>query len=429
MKKATALLLILLHNVCAFTQGDNYLYGNFNLDGVYTYPNNGVSGYGGFNSLTTVPDYTWSITTSNNKLSSLKTVMSSDEMPQTNSWETKYGEAQYNPMLYMRHAGNAAYNGQPLGIPLQCKITFSSPTASSKWAFLMLDMDVDQVDISAIKPDGTSFSNSEITSWYRGSGNAAGGTGPYPCFASATATAVGAGHSSIPCTRKNFIETATAIDGDYIYFEPNAQVKSLPLKFYNLQQTSSSSIRLLLVAAEQAILPATLGRISAEWNDNQSIKLKWNALSETATDRYIIMHSKDGRNFQPAGSVSATGAGYYEWLHAGITEQNTLYYRLKIVDHDQSYGWSEVFKVEPKLPESSLIKVYPNPASGDLFIRGHFKTKTRLNLINAMGNIVQNAELSDGINKIPVSTLLPGVYRIQIFSGSRLHYIGNFVKL
>lgn len=384
MKKTSTLIFILLCNLYTFSEADHYIYGAFKVTGSYSFPNNGISGTGTFNQSTSVPDFNWNITTSNNKLQSYSIVMNTDEMPLSNAWESKYGETKNAPMLSMRHSGNGSSNGSALGTPLVLSITFPTPTASSKCGFLLLDVDVDQVDIAATRPNGTSFSNAEITSWLIGAGNAAGKTA-IPCWASSTATAVGSGRASTTCVRSPTIQTSTDSDGDYFYFEPNAAVQSLKFTFYNLQPTATTSIRVLIAAAANLILPVDLGGITAEWYDNQSVTLKWHTLSETAAAHFEIMHSNDGNNFQVAGSVSASGAGEYKWLHRGVTANSTLYYRLKMVDRDQSFSFSEVIKVEPKRSVVPSIKVYPNPATDYITVDIHNIKKQRFTSLTNWG--------------------------------------------
>jgi hypothetical protein len=95
-----------------------------------------------------------------------------------------------------------------------------------------------------------------------------------------------------------------------------------------------------------------------------SVDLAWHTSAETNSDVFIVERSADGRLFSAIATVPASGntnaARSYKFtdMAAGIT--NTVYYRLKVVDRDGEFTYSQVIAANwnssGALP---AVKVYP----------------------------------------------------------------------
>jgi hypothetical protein len=60
----------------------------------------------------------------------------------------------------------------------------------------------------------------------------------------------------------------------------------------------------------------------------------------------------------------------------------------------------------------SVLKVYPNPSTGEFTVEGN--AGVRIQVINAIGQVVQTVELNEtNGNKAMVSGLSPGVYFVR----------------
>ena len=114
------------------------------------------------------------------------------------------------------------------------------------------------------------------------------------------------------------------------------------------------------------VLPVTLIDFSGHVVNNQ-VQLSWSSSEEINFDRYIVERSSDGISFQETGSIEGnvgTGSGY-SYNEEKIL-QGLCYYRLKMLDKDQSYSYSKVISVKG-LPTS--INIYPNPVNHGEAIR------------------------------------------------------------
>ena len=101
-------------------------------------------------------------------------------------------------------------------------------------------------------------------------------------------------------------------------------------------------------------------------------QLKWTTSQESNSSRFIIERSADGNNFNEIGRVNAAGNSSVA-LQYQFMDENPLnginYYRLKLVDKDNSQKISDIVSVKTSLV--SKMKIYPNPAINGLIIELH----------------------------------------------------------
>ena len=101
---------------------------------------------------------------------------------------------------------------------------------------------------------------------------------------------------------------------------------------------------------------------------DRSVRLKWVTISEENTSHFVIERSKDGSFFEMAGSVNATGNSslkkdyVYNDVDAFMSGVNKLYYRLKVIDRDGKFKYSEVITLHIDR-DSKLLSSYPNPVN------------------------------------------------------------------
>jgi len=109
---------------------------------------------------------------------------------------------------------------------------------------------------------------------------------------------------------------------------------------------------------------------------NSDVELLWSTASELNNMGFEIERSIDGQdNFITVGFVDGKGSSseinYYSFTdHPQVSGVNQLYYRLKQVDFDGTYSYSDIVNVSYDVPaEFVLSQNYPNP----------FNPSTRIN--------------------------------------------------
>lgn len=110
-------------------------------------------------------------------------------------------------------------------------------------------------------------------------------------------------------------------------------------------------------------LPATGMNLNAALNGSD-VQLSWKTLSEVDTKEFAIERSTDGINFSVIGTKAAAGNSFVEtnYAHTDANMQTPVYYyRLKLIDIDGSYKYSNIAVVR-KAGSVKGVKVFPNPA-------------------------------------------------------------------
>jgi hypothetical protein len=166
-------------------------------------------------------------------------------------------------------------------------------------------------------------------------------------------------------------------------------------------------------------LPVELIKFDAR-KENNNILLSWITASEANSMKFDIERSSDGTHFetiasQPAAGNSQSLLNYTYSENAGI-DNNTLYYRLKEVDFNGKYSYSETRKVQNAIEETGHLKAYPNPFTDRINWRSTGKDQQRLVLQDLQGREVY-AESIKGMQNgtfSPDKNLPQGIYILSI---------------
>jgi len=174
------------------------------------------------------------------------------------------------------------------------------------------------------------------------------------------------------------------------------------------------------------VLPVELVSFSAIRNEKDVI-LKWETATELNNDFFSVERSEDATSFNTispnikgAGTTSIPQLYSYTDVAAFNNQQKTiLYYRLKQVDFDGSYSYSNIRSVEYS-NNAVEIKVYPNPAIKNVAILFYstYSSDVIIEIIDLNGKILisKPASIISGNNlfDIDLSLLTDGTYWIRI---------------
>lgn len=177
------------------------------------------------------------------------------------------------------------------------------------------------------------------------------------------------------------------------------------------------------ISAAGSALPVTIARFGAAFSEG-SVQLDWEVTEQENGSHFEIERSgRDGER-RLIGTVFLTkaGAGKYTWV-----DSNPLpglnYYRLKIVDADGSFAYSNIVSVVSERAGLS-VKVFPNPSSGpsaEVYVDGN--GEMGLEIYNALGVrvAVSGAVVKAGTNTVPLATagLPPGLYFLKVSGSGR----------
>ncbi len=159
--------------------------------------------------------------------------------------------------------------------------------------------------------------------------------------------------------------------------------------------------------------------------------LTWQTSTEINASHFEIEYNNSGINFEKAGERKAQGkpANYF-FLHNQIFEE-TYHYRLKTVDMDGSYQYSNVISI-PNSSEQNSFFLFPNPSSGQLTIRNYnyAKYNTQIYFINLVGQTVLETPVEVVNNEFVVNiNMLPlGIYTCVITSNGNLVHTDRIIR-
>lgn len=165
--------------------------------------------------------------------------------------------------------------------------------------------------------------------------------------------------------------------------------------------------------------PVHLTYFNAQSLDNQ-VELNWETAWEQNSREFIVQRSNDLKEFGDVGRVVAAGESDGRRQYA-FTDYNPLpgnnYYRLRMVDKDDTYEYSKVRDVIVR-PGRPTLWVAANPTSGErIRVRASGVDATALRLTTIMGQNISFRvnQNSDGYTElIPAVTLAPGMYFLSI---------------
>ena len=159
--------------------------------------------------------------------------------------------------------------------------------------------------------------------------------------------------------------------------------------------------------------------------------LYWTSVTEVGTDYFEIERSSDGKNFEAYGKVNASRYSNsdkdYTFLDE-YTANKDWYYRLKMVDVNGEFTYSNIIKLVRKSGRNE-IKAYPNPAT-DKIVVTHDKTQNAvLNIYNVQGQLVHTEKVSANAvaTEINIYNLSNGFYSV-IIKDDNATYNTKFIK-
>ncbi|WP_245539641.1 T9SS type A sorting domain-containing protein [Pontibacter roseus] len=182
-------------------------------------------------------------------------------------------------------------------------------------------------------------------------------------------------------------------------------------------------IRILGNAPVVVPLPVELVYFTAVVRDNQA-HLQWLTASEDDNDRFEVQRSQDGKSFEIIGTVKGQGTTSLETKYEYTDRtpvQGTVYYRLKQVDFDGDFAFSNVIAVNAKgLANELTTQVYPNPFQDRVKISLTSPNDQTVELVlydlNGRRVMTQSLEVEAGLNKLELDLqkLGKGMYILKI---------------
>lgn len=170
------------------------------------------------------------------------------------------------------------------------------------------------------------------------------------------------------------------------------------------------------IVAESA-LPITINSftVSASKLTNTLI---WSTGAEFNSSGFYIEKSLDGIKFNKIGFQAAKRSNS-DYQFIDNSPYKTTYYRLKMVDNNGKFEYSEVRLVENNGIDCKL-SISPNPATDQIKVRN---STGAIRIFNVIGKLVFTISSNTGITNIYVDKLPSGIYYLKDGSGNSTKFI------
>jgi hypothetical protein len=192
--------------------------------------------------------------------------------------------------------------------------------------------------------------------------------------------------------------------------------------------TLCSAVSATGIVTVSGVVPVALLQFRGK-KQEADILLEWITANEINVNRFELEHSADGSAYDLLGNITATGNSTTNRSYAYI-DRNPLpgmnYYRLRMIDNDGRYSYSNVVALSGSTAESLAInQINPNPFNDKLSVGINLQNRQQvtIQLIDLSGRIsytsayegVQgdNIFIADALGK-----LSPGMYIIKIIAAN-----------
>ncbi|BDS11258.1 DUF2341 domain-containing protein [Aureispira anguillae] len=205
---------------------------------------------------------------------------------------------------------------------------------------------------------------------------------------------------------------------DWIATEYNNQ--NAPSTFYTVSTEMMANDLCIL-------LPTELRDFDCTKIADQTIQIEWETVSETNIDYFMIERSPNGLDWEVLGKVDGAGNST-ELQHYKIFDYQALlpisYYRLKQVDLDGEFSYSEIRAVTTGKAQKSALSIYPNPVTDQVILKAkEVEELSQIRLFNALGQdvtiLVSLLEQNKTKAILDLSNLGRGIYYIKTKTSSK----------
>lgn len=183
-----------------------------------------------------------------------------------------------------------------------------------------------------------------------------------------------------------------------------------------------------------AILPVTFNSFNGTIKDNK-VLLNWSTSNEINNKGYDVERSINGKDFSAIGFVKSngntSGVTNYAYTDASKLPSGVLYYRLKQIDLDGAYKYSNIIHVNF---DKFSFNVYPNPVIDNSSVQFQLQetADVSMQVVSSTGKtlqIINKGILQPGTYSVPVSlnAAAKGTYFIKMFAGDK-SYVQTVIK-
>jgi hypothetical protein len=144
-----------------------------------------------------------------------------------------------------------------------------------------------------------------------------------------------------------------------------------------------------------------------------------------------VQYSENGSGFSSLTRVASkkTDASVTTYGYSTVQNASVQYYRLKMVDEDGKFNYSQIIAVRKSETASSQLSVFPNPAKQNpvLNIKSIESGDASVSILNMHGTALtqQNVKVRNGDNTVVLQSannLAPAVYNVRVVINGKTYF-------
>lgn len=171
--------------------------------------------------------------------------------------------------------------------------------------------------------------------------------------------------------------------------------------------------------------------------EGANVKANWVTASETNNDFFILQRSKDGVQFTDISKVKGAGNTTYDSEYSSNDEADiysSFYYRVKQIDYDGKYDYSEIEFLKGKKMEEPLL-IYPTVVTDHVSFKMasvNEQENYKIKILDTSGKLIVEKSIqgSDLLNSSELNTeeYVSGTYLVVLENSTEVICKGRFIK-
>ena len=179
-------------------------------------------------------------------------------------------------------------------------------------------------------------------------------------------------------------------------------------------------------------LPVELTSFNVKVIEKNTV-LSWTTATELNNSHFDIEYSRDGANFRAIDQVSGNGTTQlkqeYSYTHTSPAN-GANYYRLKQVDYDGAFEYSDIRVVE--IERNGKVVINPSAAIAEITVQLSETTgnNNQIGIYDMMGRTVLMSNFDGSLNTktLDISNLQKGYYVVRVQAGNQV-FTERFMKM
>lgn len=181
-------------------------------------------------------------------------------------------------------------------------------------------------------------------------------------------------------------------------------------------------------ASTASLLPVTLSVFDGSVNAC-NVVLNWETSMETNFSHFELQYSENGTDFTTIKNIPAvSGAGAKKYQTSITQNAATAYYRLKMVDLDNTFSYSgKVLQFRTNC-NNDKITLFPNPVVNDRVTISGIPQKSIIQIHHIDGKLLETVKPVQSVHQINMSRYARGSYLITVIHENKVHQTFKVVK-